>query len=57
MLIAFIEPINWLATQLEFVRQTQQKRQVFNLSFLLVHRKEFESLAFGSVDQRSIQLS
>lgn len=23
----------------------------------LVHRKEFESLAFGSVDQRSIQLS
>ena len=23
----------------------------------VVHRKEFESLAFGSVDQRSIQLS
>ena len=25
--------------------------------FVVVHRKEFESLAFGSVDQRSIQLS
>ena len=27
------------------------------IGFFVVHRKEFESLAFGSVDQRSIQLS
>lgn len=34
-----------------------KKRGGNTASLLLVHRKEFESLAFGSVDQRSIQLS
>ena len=38
-------------------RCTTKKGTTFVVPFLVVHRKEFESLAFGSVDQRSIQLS
>ena len=34
-----------------------EKGQVRDLSFFVVRHKEFESLTFGSVDQRSIQLS
>ena len=45
-----------LRCQIPF-RCTTKKGTPKVVPFLVVHRKEFESLAFGSVDQRSIQLS
>ena len=42
----------------DFARITRhEKGQAICLSFFVVRHKEFESLTFGSVDQRSIQLS
>ena len=39
------------------IRNATKKGMTKVIPFFVVHRKEFESLAFGSVDQRSIQLS
>ena len=44
-------------TLLASIRYNTKMRMTKVILIFVVHRKEFESLAFGSVDQRSIQLS